>query len=104
MLTTHEICAKAKPVFLQRPAITGVNLFGSFARGTANEKSDLDFLIDLDPESRFGLGDLAQLITDLESTFSRKVDVVTRRSIIEPEWQESILNGPLISILPEKHL
>jgi predicted nucleotidyltransferase len=81
-----------------------VNLFGSFARGTANEKSDLDFLIDLDPQSSFGLGALAQLITDLESTFSRKVDVVTRRSIIEPEWMESILNGPLIPILPEKDL
>ena len=52
-----------------------VRLFGSVARGEATTGSDVDFLVDLDPErSPF---DLAHLVVDLEDLLGCRVDVVT---------------------------
>ena len=49
-------------------------LFGSYARGTANEDSDLDFLID-EGEMR-GLIQYFGFVYDLEYAFGCHVDVV----------------------------
>jgi len=52
-----------------------VRLFGSVARGEADEKSDIDFLVDLGEHFSpwFPVG----LIHDLEDLLGKKVDVVT---------------------------
>ena len=52
-----------------------VRLFGSVARGEADEESDIDFLVDLGEHfsSWFPVG----LIHDLEDLLGKKVDVVT---------------------------
>ena len=52
-----------------------VRLFGSVARGEATTGSDVDFLVDLDPER--SLFDLAHLVVDLEDLLGCRVDVVT---------------------------
>jgi predicted nucleotidyltransferase len=54
-------------------------LFGSAARGTARDASDLDLLVELD-QGR-SLVDLVGFKQDLESLFSRSVDVFTRASL-----------------------
>jgi len=56
-----------------------VRLFGSAARGEARATSDVDFLVDMDPDR--SLMDLAGLILDLQELLDRKVDVVTEDSI-----------------------
>jgi predicted nucleotidyltransferase len=58
---------------------TRVRLFGSFAQGTANERSDIDFLIDLEPGR--DLFDLIAIELDLEELLGRDVDVVTEGGI-----------------------
>ena len=52
-----------------------VRLFGSIARGEANETSDIDFLVEME-EGR-NLLDLVGLWQDLEELLGRKVDVLT---------------------------
>jgi len=52
-----------------------VRVFGSVARGEADEKSDVDFLVDLE-EGR-NLLDLGGLLMDLRDLLGRDVDVVT---------------------------
>lgn len=52
-----------------------VRVFGSVARGEADEKSDVDFLVDLE-EGR-NLLDLGGLLMDLRDLLNREVDVVT---------------------------
>ncbi len=52
-----------------------LRVFGSVARGTADEKSDVDFLVDLE-EGR-GLLDLGGLLMDLQALLGIKVDVAT---------------------------
>jgi predicted nucleotidyltransferase len=52
-----------------------VRLFGSAARGDARPDSDIDFLVDFDPES--SLYDLIRLTRDLGALLQRRVDVVS---------------------------
>ncbi len=54
---------------------SNVRIFGSVANGTADENSDIDFLVDL--EKGRSLFDLGGLLMDLQGLFNRKVDVVT---------------------------
>jgi len=58
---------------------SNVRIFGSVANGTADEKSDIDFLVDL--EKGRSLFDLGGLLMDLQELFNRKVDVVTENGL-----------------------
>ena len=58
---------------------SNVRIFGSVANGTADEKSDIDFLVDL--EKGRSLFDLGGLLMDLQGLFNRKVDVVTENGL-----------------------
>ncbi len=58
-----------------RHGVRNVRVFGSVARGDADERSDVDFLVDLDRGR--SLLDLAGLLVDLEDLLGRRVDVVT---------------------------
>lgn len=51
-----------------------VRVFGSVARGEAGPASDIDFLVEIEPDRT--LFDLSELILDLEEALGRKVDVV----------------------------
>lgn len=51
-----------------------IRVFGSVARGEARAGSDIDFLVEVDPERT--LFDLSGLILDLEEALGRKVDVI----------------------------
>jgi len=55
-------------------------LFGSYARGQADEKSDLDILLDLDYSQRIGLR-FIQMKIDLENLLGLKVDLVSSNGI-----------------------
>jgi predicted nucleotidyltransferase len=52
-----------------------VRLFGAVARGDAGSDSDIDLLVDFEPDS--SLFDLLRLTRELESLLGRRVDVVS---------------------------
>ena len=54
-----------------------VRVFGSVARNASHPGSDVDFLVEMDPE-RSAL-DLSELILDLEEALQRPVDVIDIR-------------------------
>ena len=56
-----------------------VRVFGSVARGRADAKSDVDFLVELEPGR--SLLDLGGLLMDLQGLLQCKVDVVTVRGL-----------------------
>lgn len=56
-----------------------VRVFGSVARGEADESSDIDFLVDMEP--RRSLFDLGGLQYDLQALLGCSVDVVTERGL-----------------------
>ncbi len=58
------------------PRIAYALVFGSVARGEAHHASDIDVAIGLVPDVVLGALDVGQLVSDLERTVGRMVDVV----------------------------
>lgn len=69
--------------------VTGVSLFGSRARGDFSDKSDYDLLIDV--EDDFSYGDYGAFIDDVSQALGSPVDVVTRRSLTNCDYDRTIL-------------
>jgi len=74
----YELIATKRPDILalaEKYAIKNVRIFGSVARHEATGKSDIDFLVELEPgRTLFDLGGFAY---DLEQLLGRPVDVCT---------------------------
>jgi len=65
-----------------------IRIFGSVARGEDDERSDIDFVVELEPgRSLFDLGGLQY---ELERLLGRRVDVVTERGLKE-RFRERVL-------------
>ena len=58
-----------------------IRIFGSVARGEADDKSDIDFLVDM--EAGRSLMDMGGLLMDLENLLGCDVDVVTEKGLKE---------------------
>jgi predicted nucleotidyltransferase len=63
----------------QQHGARNVRIFGSVARGDFDEKSDLDFLVEMEPGR--SLFEHASLLLDLEKLLGCKVDVVSEKGI-----------------------
>lgn len=68
-----------KNYFKTRPVLKAY-LFGSYVRGSADNKSDIDILVDLDYSQRIGL-QFIQMKLDLEKLLNSKVDLVSSNGI-----------------------
>lgn len=77
--TILDIKKKITPI-LKRHAVKKASVFGSFARGEAQDTSDVDLLIEYKADDK-SLFDLINLKTELEEILGRKVDIVTYNSI-----------------------
>ena len=71
-----------------RYGVDALSLFGSYARGEADEKSDLDFLIQ--KGSMKGLLSYCGMIADLEDVFHCHVDLVIKNAIKDEQFLETI--------------
>ncbi|MBD3175908.1 MAG: nucleotidyltransferase [Armatimonadia bacterium] len=56
-----------------------VRIFGSVARGEADDKSDLDLMVDMDPGRT--LFDMGGLLMDLQDLLGCEVDLVTEEGL-----------------------
>jgi predicted nucleotidyltransferase len=64
-----------KNYFKTRPVLKAY-LFGSYVRGVADNKSDIDILVDLDYSQKIGL-QFIQMKLDLEKLLNNEVDLVS---------------------------
>jgi predicted nucleotidyltransferase len=78
--TIEEIRQKVTPI-AKRYGVAKVYLFGSYARGEAKAKSDIDFRIDAGKIR--GYFKLAELYCDLEESLKAKVDLLTTCALEE---------------------
>jgi predicted nucleotidyltransferase len=75
---------------LQRRGVIAAWLFGSVARGTATEASDVDVAVAFPDEARISLLNLGGIHTELAEALGREVDVVVRSDIAKrPEFDAS---------------
>ena len=61
--------------------LPAVYLFGSYARGTATEVSDIDLLVDTTGTSLTSLLALGALYCDLEDALKKPIDLITSSSL-----------------------
>ncbi|MBR1796255.1 nucleotidyltransferase domain-containing protein [Candidatus Saccharibacteria bacterium] len=92
MLTIDEIKTAVTKVG-KKYGIKNAYLFGSYARGEANEDSDVDIIIDRGKMR--GLIQLSGFRIDLSDELNSDVDVVTTLGV-EPRFYDSIKNDRIL--------
>lgn len=83
-LGIHELLTDKRDEILQlakQYKAHNVRVFGSVARGEANEESDVDFLVEF--EQGTTLVDYVAFMQELEVLLTRKVDVVGEKNLRE---------------------
>jgi predicted nucleotidyltransferase len=84
----HKMINPQSPVRLKRTQILRIaaqngverlRVFGSVARGTDDEQSDVDFLVELAPDR--SLLDLGNFLYEVRSLLGKEVDVVTEKGL-----------------------
>jgi predicted nucleotidyltransferase len=70
-----------------------VRIFGSVARGEADEESDIDFLVEIEP--RRSLLDMGGLLMELRDLLEQDVDVITERGL-KPRIRERVLREAVV--------
>lgn len=72
--TIDEIKTKSKKVFEKNDFVEKAYIFGSYANETANDDSDIDFVIEYN--NNVGIK-FYGLYPDLQDTFNKNVDILT---------------------------
>ncbi len=86
--TTDEIKLIITPI-AKKYNLKAVFLFGSYARNTANENSDIDLMVDTTDTDLNSLFKLGALYEELSSAFCKEVDLITVSSIEQPIIRQS---------------
>ncbi len=79
---------KLKPILFSKYKTKEIGLFGSFVRGEQTKDSDIDILVEFEPDA--DLFDLIGLSQFLEEELQRKVDVVPKR-VLREELRDLVL-------------
>jgi len=91
-MKARDLLREKREQILQMAAKNGarnVRVFGSVVRGEADEASDIDFLVEMEPGR--SLFDLGGLQADLEEFLGCRVDVVTEKGL-KPRICERVPN------------
>jgi hypothetical protein len=75
---------------LRRRGVCHAAVFGSVARGEAGSHSDIDVLVDLDPQKPIGLFEYARIKLYIVELLGGSADVVNRKTL-KPLLREAIL-------------
>lgn len=93
MLTKNEILLflkKNKAYLHEQFFVEQIGIFGSFARDEADEKSDIDFLVEIDAPLEIYKETKEALYNYLKNAFGREVDLANPKSL-KPHYKERIL-------------
>ncbi len=92
MMNRNQIMKKlrANHSLLRQYSVRSISVFGSVARGENRPESDVDLLVEFDPEARIGLFTFAYLKDLLSEPLGCPVDLVTPDAL-HPALKESIL-------------
>jgi|SRR3989344_295489 len=72
--------AKIAVPILKKNGVVKAGIFGSYARGEAKKRSDIDMLIRVE-KKKFSLFDLIGLQQELEERLGKKVDLLTYKGL-----------------------
>ena len=67
--------------FCRRWKVREFSLFGSVLRDDFRPDSDVDVMVDFEPDAKRSLFDLVSMMDELKEIFGREVDLLTRRAV-----------------------
>lgn len=76
--------------FCKRHQIKRLSLFGSALRGDFGPESDIDLLVEFEPEARPSLFDVGGMMNELSEALGRQVDLRTPADL-SPYFRERVL-------------
>ncbi len=77
--------------FCRRHHIRQLGMFGSAARGEANDASDVDLLVEFRHDTQTSLFDMVRIQDELGRLFGRKVDLATAAILENPYRRRAVL-------------
>lgn len=86
-----EELRKQKPLLKERFHVKEIGIFGSFARGEATDKSDIDFLVTIEAPLEIYRKNKEALSAYLKKLFNRNVDLANPNSL-KPHYRDRILS------------
>lgn len=86
LTTILQILRKHKPELQRKYPVSRLGVFGSYARGEATDKSDIDIAVDID--GPMGLS-FVEMADEIEALLGIKTDVVPKRSI-KPQYLDYV--------------
>ncbi|MDX2033371.1 MAG: nucleotidyltransferase family protein [Blastocatellia bacterium] len=94
----EAIRAKQEPLkeVCRRYRIRELSLFGSMARGDFNDQSDVDLLVEFEPEMEVGFLTLSRLHRELSSILGRPIDLVPKLGLKPAIKQEVLESAELV--------
>jgi predicted nucleotidyltransferase len=81
---------RANQSMLRARGVLHAAVFGSVARGDARPDSDVDVLVEIDPEMRIGMFGYAGIGLDLADLMGRKVDIAQAKTL-KPLVKDEVL-------------
>jgi uncharacterized protein len=77
--------------FCRKWKVKELSLFGSILRSDFRGDSDVDVLVELEPDHGLSLFDWVEMIEDLKVIFGREVDLVSKKGLTNPIRRREIL-------------
>jgi hypothetical protein len=78
--------------FCRRYKVRKIQLFGSAVRGDFGPESDVDVLVEFEPDARIGFITLSRMQRELSEVLERPVDLVPQDGL-KPRIRESVLSS-----------
>ena len=78
------------PAICKRYQVRELALFGSAARGEMTADSDIDFLVDFEPEARPTLIEVSAIAEELADVLGRRVDIAIKAAL-KPRIRTGVL-------------
>ncbi len=75
----------------EKYGVREIGIFGSYLRGEAKEESDVDILVEFNPDAKISLIDFVELENYLSDLLGVKVDLV-EKSALKPRIGKQILS------------
>ena len=85
-----RLLREAAPGLRQDFGVTSLSLFGSVARGEQKPGSDVDVMVEFDPERSVTLFTFAKIQRRLEGLLGRTVDVVENHDMLPPSFRRYV--------------
>jgi len=85
-----DLAPEAVAAFCRRHRVRRLGLFGSVLRDDFGPESDVDVLVEFEPDGAPGFFELGEMQEELSSLFGRNVDLRTPRSL-SPYFRDRVL-------------